>query len=57
MVAKLRRDWLLTADEAARHPLLLDVRSPEEFQGKVHPPAAPGAGASPGAKTPPWSSS
>ena len=28
VVAKLRRDWLLTADEAARHPLLLDVRSP-----------------------------
>lgn len=42
VVAKLRRDWLLTADEAARHPLLLDVRSPEEFQGKVHPLLPPG---------------
>ena len=41
VVAKLRRDWLLTADEAARHPLLLDVRSPEEFKGKVHPPLLP----------------
>ena len=49
----LRRDWLLTADEAARHPLLLDVRSPEEFQGKVHPPCCPRGGRIPGSKNAP----
>ena len=53
VVAKLRRDWLLTADEAARHPLILDVRSPEEFQGKVHPPCCPRGGRIPGSKNAP----
>lgn len=53
VVAKLRRDWLLTADEAARHPLLLDVRSPEEYQGKVHPPCCPRGGRIPGSKNVP----
>ncbi|TBH21145.1 sulfurtransferase [Thermus thermamylovorans] len=52
-VARLRRDWLLTADEAARHSLLLDVRSPEEFQGKVHPPCCPRGGRIPGARNAP----
>jgi thiosulfate/3-mercaptopyruvate sulfurtransferase len=52
-LAHLQRDWLLTADEAARHPLLLDVRSPEEHKGLVHPLAAPGAGGFPAAGTPP----
>ncbi|GLV47893.1 thiosulfate sulfurtransferase [Thermus sp. LT1-2-5] len=51
--ARLRRDWLLTADEAARHPLLLDVRSPEEFQGKVHPPCCPRGGRIPGSQNAP----
>ncbi|MGC8877369.1 sulfurtransferase [Thermus sp.] len=53
VVARLRRDWLLTADEAARHPLLLDVRSPEEFQGKVHPPCCPRGGRIPGSRNAP----
>ncbi|RTI11910.1 sulfurtransferase [Thermus scotoductus] len=51
--AQLRRDWLLTADEAARHPLLLDVRSPEEYQGKVHPPCCPKGGRIPGSRNAP----
>lgn len=51
--ARLRREWLLTADEAARHPLLLDVRSPEEFQGKVHPPCCPRGGRIPGSQNAP----
>ncbi|WP_135257097.1 sulfurtransferase [Thermus caldilimi] len=51
--ARLRRDWLLTADEAARHPLLLDVRSPEEYQGKVHPPCCPKGGRIPGSRNAP----
>ncbi|BDG15507.1 sulfurtransferase [Thermus brockianus] len=51
--ARLRRDWLLTADEAARHPLLLDVRSPEEYQGKVHPPCCPRGGRIPGSQNVP----
>lgn len=52
-LARLRRDWLLTADEAARHPLLLDVRSPEEYQGKVHPPCCPRGGRIPGSRNAP----
>uniref|UniRef100_A0A7V4EGZ3 Thiosulfate sulfurtransferase n=1 Tax=Thermus tengchongensis TaxID=1214928 RepID=A0A7V4EGZ3_9DEIN len=52
-LARLRRDWLLTADEAARHPLLLDVRSPEEYQGKVHPPCCPKGGRIPGSRNAP----
>ncbi|WP_337844751.1 rhodanese-like domain-containing protein [Thermus sp.] len=52
-VARLRRDWLLTADEAARHPLLLDVRSPEEFRGLVHPPCCPRGGRIPGSRNAP----
>lgn len=52
-LARLRRDWLLTADEAARHPLLLDVRSPEEHQGKVHPPCCPKGGRIPGSRNAP----
>lgn len=52
-IARLRRDWLLTADEAARHPLLLDVRTPEEYQGKVHPPCCPRGGRIPGSRNAP----
>lgn len=52
-LARLRRDWLLTADEAARHPLLLDVRSPEEHQGRVHPPCCPRGGRIPGSRNAP----
>ncbi|WP_105316870.1 sulfurtransferase [Thermus tenuipuniceus] len=52
-IARLRRDWLLTADEAAKHPLLLDVRSPEEHQGKVHPPCCPRGGRIPGSQNAP----
>ncbi len=48
--AKLRRDWLLTADEAANHPLLLDVRNREEYEGRVHPPCCPRGGRIPGAR-------
>lgn len=51
--ARLRRDWLLTADEAARHPLLLDVRSPEEHRGLVHPPCCPRGGRIPGSQNAP----
>ncbi len=52
-IARLRRDWLLTAQEAASHPLLLDVRSPEEYQGKVHPPCCPRGGRIPGSRNAP----
>lgn len=52
-VARLQRDWLLTADEAARHPLLLDVRSPEEHKGLVHPPCCPRGGRIPGSRNAP----
>lgn len=48
-----RRDWLLTADEAASHPRLLDVRSREEFEGRVHPPCCPRGGRIPGAESAP----
>ncbi|KGQ21152.1 sulfurtransferase [Thermus filiformis] len=48
-----RRDWLLTADEAAVHPRLLDVRSPAEYEGRVHPPCCPRGGRIPGAKNAP----
>ncbi len=51
--AHLRRDWLLTADEAAKHPLLLDVRSPEEHLGKRYPPCCPKGGRIPGSKNAP----
>jgi thiosulfate/3-mercaptopyruvate sulfurtransferase len=52
-LAHLQRDWLLTADEAARHPLLLDVRSPEEHKGLVHPPCCPRGGRIPGSRNAP----
>lgn len=52
-VARLRRDWLLTADEAAHHPFLLDVRSPEEHRGQVHPPCCPRGGRIPGSRNAP----
>jgi thiosulfate/3-mercaptopyruvate sulfurtransferase len=52
-LAYLQRDWLLTADEAARHPLLLDVRSPEEHKGLVHPPCCPRGGRIPGSRNAP----
>lgn len=51
--ARLRRDWLLTADEAAQHPLLLDVRSREEYEGRIHPPCCPKGGRIPGARSAP----
>ena len=52
-LAHLQRDWLLTADEAVRHPLLLDVRSPEEHKGLVHPPCCPRGGRIPGSRNAP----
>ncbi len=48
-----RRDWLLTADEAANHPRLLDVRSREEYEGRVHPPCCPRGGRIPGSESAP----
>ncbi|MBE3595817.1 MAG: thiosulfate sulfurtransferase [Hydrogenibacillus sp.] len=50
---RLRRDWLLTADEAARHPRLYDVRGYEEYVGAVHPPCCPRGGRIPGARNAP----
>lgn len=52
-VARLRRDRLLAADEATRHPLPLDVRNPEAHQERVRPPCRPRGGRIPGSRSAP----
>ncbi|MBT9283568.1 MAG: hypothetical protein KM312_13195 [Hydrogenibacillus schlegelii] len=47
---RLRREWLLTADEAVRYPRLYDVRSFEEYVGITHAPCCPKGGRIPGAR-------
>ncbi|MCL4454416.1 MAG: rhodanese-like domain-containing protein [Deinococcus sp.] len=52
--ARLRRELLLTADEARKHLLLFDVRSPQEFTGETKASCCARSGRVPGAKNAPW---